>query len=361
MFKFIHAADLHLDSPFAALPPDRAAQRRQELRDLADRLAEYVREEGVDLVLLAGDLLDTRTPYQDTCRQLARALERMAVPVFIAPGNHDYYGPGSPWEQFSWPDNVRIFKSGTMETVDLPGLNAAVSGAAFTGPEQGTGLLTGFSAPRDGRVHLGVLHGEVEPAEARYDPIRKEEIAASGLAYLALGHIHRRGALRCGSTVCAWPGCPQGRGFDELGDKGFCQGTVSDDGAMDLTFVPFALRRYQVLEADVTGRSALEAIEAVLPADTARDCYRLILTGETEEDLSGLAEQLADRFCTLEIRDRTRLAEDLWARAGEDSLRGLFLRDLRRRLDSAATEAEREIIAQAARFGLAALDRRDMG
>lgn len=360
MFKFIHAADLHLDSPFAGLPADQAAQRRQELRDLTGRLADYVQAEGVDLVLLAGDLFESGTPYRDTCEQLRRALAQMAVPVFIAPGNHDFYGPDSPWQTVSWPENVYIFKKNAIETVEVPGLNITVSGAAFIGPEQGTGLLAGFAAPRDGRVHLGVLHGEVEPAEARYDPIRREEITASGLQYLALGHIHRRGALRCGGTVCAWPGCPQGRGFDETGAKGFCQGVVSDDGQMDLTFIPFADRRYEVLEVDVTGRNPLEAVEAALPADTSRDIYRILLAGQTETDVSGLEAKLADRFCALELRDCTRRPEDLWARAGEDSLRGLFLKDLRQRLDAAATEEERETIIRAARFGLAALDRRDL-
>lgn len=205
----------------------------------------------------------------------------------------------------------------------------------------------------------------MDPAEARYNPLRKEEIAASGLAYLALGHIHKRTEpLRLGNTLCAWPGCPEGRGFDELGEKGFCQGTLADDGSVSLEFVPFARHRYEILEVDVTGRDPRAALEAALPPETAQDLYRIVLTGETGEggvDAAGLTEALADRFYALEIRDRTRMAEDIWARAGEDSLRGLFLRGLRARWDAAESEAEREIVTQAARFGLAALDHRDLG
>ncbi len=95
-----------------------------------------------------------------------------------------------------------------------------------------------------------------------------------------------------------------------------------------------------------------------------QDLYRILLTGETGEggaQAEALQEALADRFYALEIRDQTRLAEDLWARAAEDSLRGLFLRDLKSRLDSARTEEERQRITIAARFGLAALDHRDLG
>lgn len=365
MLKFIHAADFHLDSAFAALPPRQAAARRRESRELPLRLAEYVNQNGVELVLLSGDLFDSVSPFRDTAEALASALGQMAAQVYIAPGNHDWYGPGSPYGTVDWPDNVHIFTQPAIESMEWPEKNLVIHGAAFTASEQAESLLTGFTAPADGRLHIGLLHGELAPSEPRYDPLQKEDIAASGLHYLALGHIHKRvEPLTLGRTVCAWPGCPEGRGFDELGEKGFYAGTLGDDGAVSLTFVPFAQRRYEILEVNVTGQDPRSAVEAALPADTARDLYRVILTGETGEGIvqaEALTEALADRFYALEVRDRTRLAEDLWARAGEDSLRGLFLRDLKARLDTAATEEERRTVTMAARFGLAALDRRDFG
>lgn len=365
MLKFIHAADFHMDSAFGALSASQAASRRRESRELGFRLAEYVNSHEIDLVLLAGDLFDSTGAFRETGEQLAAALRRMQAKVFVSPGNHDWYGPGSPWVTVQWPGNVHVFSTGQMTAVDLPEWNLTVHGAAFTGPEQAAGMLTGFVAPSDGRIHVGVLHGEVEPSEARYNPIRKEEIAASGLTYLALGHIHRRTEPQTfGTTVCAWPGCPEGRGFDELGEKGFYAGTIDDTGKVALTFVPFARRRYEILTVDVTGQAPRAAIEAALPTETVQDLYRILLTGETGEggaQAEALQEALADRFYALEIRDQTRLAEDLWARAAEDSLRGLFLRDLKSRLDSARTEEERQRITMAARFGLAALDHRDLG
>lgn len=365
MLKFIHAADFHMDSAFGALSASQAASRRRESRELGFRLAEYVNSHEIDLVLLAGDLFDSTGAFRETGEQLAAALRRMQAKVFVSPGNHDWYGPGSPWVTVQWPGNVHVFSTGQMTAVDLPEWNLTVHGAAFTGPEQAAGMLTGFVAPSDGRIHVGVLHGEVEPSEARYNPIRKEEIAASGLTYLALGHIHRRTESQTfGTTVCAWPGCPEGRGFDELGEKGFYAGTMDDTGKVALTFVPFARRRYEILTVDVTGQAPRAAIEAALPTETVQDLYRILLTGETGEggaQAEALQEALADRFYALEIRDQTRLAEDLWARAAEDSLRGLFLRDLKSRLDSARTEEERQRITMAARFGLAALDHRDLG
>lgn len=364
MLKFIHAADFHLDSAFAALPAGQAAERRRESRELAFRLADYVNQHGVRLVLLAGDLFDSAAPYRETVEVLAEALGRMEAQVFAAPGNHDWYGPGSPWLTVDWPDNVHIFRENAMASADLPELGVAVHGAAFTAPERGSSLLAGFAVPKDGRVHIGLLHGEIDPAEKRYNPLRREEIAASGLDYLALGHIHKRmEAKKFGGTLCAWPGCIEGRGFDELGEKGFYEGVI-DGGEISLSFVPFAQRRYEILDVDVTGQLPRSAVEAALPQDTVNDLYRIRLTGETGEggaDARALETALSGRFYALEVRDHTRVAADVWARAGEDSLRGLFLRELRSRWDAAAGEEEREAVTQAVRFGLAALDHRDLG
>lgn len=102
----------------------------------------------------------------------------------------------------------------------LPELSCAVYGAAFTASAQEESLLANFRAPEDGLVHLMVLHGELSTAGSRYDPITKEQIGQSGLDYLALGHTHQFGGFaREGKTTYAYSGCPEGRGFDELGER----------------------------------------------------------------------------------------------------------------------------------------------
>ena len=365
MIRFLHAADFHLDSAFGALPARQAAERRRESRELLFRLADYVNSHQIDLVLLAGDLFDSASPFRETGEQLSAALGRMEARVFIAPGNHDWYGPGSPWDRQDWPENVCIFRESRLTAAEVPELGLTVHGAAFTAPEQPESLLAGFTAPADGKLHFGLLHGELDGAGERYDPLRREEAADSGLDYLALGHVHKRTEpLRLGRTVCAWPGCPEGRGFDELGEKGFYEGIAADDGTVSLTFVPFARHRYEILTVDVTERDPRSAVETALPPDTAGDLYRIVLTGETGEGgagAAGIQEALADRFDALEVRDGTRAAEDLWQRAGEDSLRGLFLRELLERRKQAEDDGARAEIDRAARFGLAALDHRDLG
>ena len=354
MLQFLHAADFHLDTPFGAPPAAQAAARRRERRETLFRLADYVNTHHIPLVLLAGDLFDSAGAYRDTGEALAQALGKMEARVFIAPGNHDWYGPGSPWQTVSWPENVHVFREAAMTAVEVPEWNAVIHGAAFTSPEQPESLLAGFTAPADGKLHLGVLHGEADPAQSRYDPIRSREIRESGLHYLALGHIHKRTEpLHLGNTLCAWPGCLEGRGFDELGEKGFYLGEA-ENGAVTLRFVPFARHRYEILRVDVTDRDPLAAAEAALPPETEGMLCRILLTGEGElPHLSALEEALAPRFFALQLRDRTRLPRDLWQRREEDTLTGLFLREL---WPLCQADPDNRIYQLAARFGLAALE-----
>ncbi|MDE6841654.1 MAG: DNA repair exonuclease [Oscillospiraceae bacterium] len=368
--KLLHAADFHLDSPLSGLPAEKSAQRRRELREVPARLARLAREEQVDLVLLPGDLLDGGRVYPETLRALARALGDMAVPVFIAPGNHDYLHPQSPYAASFWPDNVHIFTEPALQSVELPQLNCVVHGCAFTAPHREDDPLAGFTAPDDGALHLLCVHGEVGTAGS-YAPIDPNSLENSGAAYAALGHVHAAGSGKAGKTLWAYPGCPEGRGFDELGSKGALivsfdapaqLGISSPDGpAMvpaDLglqpvaaKFVPVCKRQYRIdsVEAD--------DFTAALPQGESPDLVRLLLTGESRfaPDLAALAAQAAPHFFHVELQDRTTLPQDLWARADEDTLTGLFLREMKSRLEG-AEEGERDKLLLAARFGLAALE-----
>ena len=368
--KLLHASDFHLDSPLSGLPPDQSALRRRELRDIPARLAKLAREEEVDLVLLPGDLFDGARVYPETVRALAQALADMAVPVFIAPGNHDCYHEKSPYAAAAWPDNVHIFTSQKLQAFEVPDLGCVIHGCAFTAPSREDDPLSGFTAPEDGRLHLLCVHGEVGLA-GNYAPIRPKSLESSGAAYAALGHIHAMGSGKAGGTLWAYPGCPEGRGFDELGPKGALIVSLNEPGRMAVSspdgpsmasidlgmqpaaakFVPVCRRQYRIETVE------LSDFTAALPQGESPDLVRFLLMGESRAapDLTALAAQAAPRFFHVELRDRTTLPTDLWARAEEDSLTGLFLREMRARLD-AAGESEKDKLLLAARFGLAALE-----
>ena len=186
-------------------------------------------------------------------------LGRFRGRIFLAPGNHDFYAPGSGYSAVEWPENVHIFTSRTPQTVLLPEWNASVTGIAFTTAEEWEPFAGAAFAGSEAAVRLGVVHGEVTRGESKYRAISPAEIGKTDLTYLALGHVHRYGGVqRAGTTAYAYPGCLPGRGFDETGDKGFLFGDVTAEGA-DLEFIPFARRRYQSVTADVTDCDPAEA------------------------------------------------------------------------------------------------------
>ena len=147
MIRILHAADLHLDSPFEGLPAEKTAIRRREQRELLRAIPRLRAESGAQLVLLARDIFDRGVAFAETEEALASAIAECAVPVVISPGNHDYYALGGRWDRLRLPENAYIFKRAELDFIDLPELGARVYGAAFT-DRYCPPLLRGFHAPR---------------------------------------------------------------------------------------------------------------------------------------------------------------------------------------------------------------------
>ena len=273
-----------------------------------------------------------------------------------APGNHDALLPGSPYLENGWPENVHIFRTAEPERVSLPEFD--VYGAGFLRAEM-PAMLDGFRAADPSRLNILVLHGDAENPASPYDPVSSAALAASGLDYAALGHIHRRGERRDGGTLCAWPGCLMGRGFDECGEKGALL-VSAEKGACRTEFVPCGARRYERLSVPA-GDDALAAVRAALTPELEGSCCRIELTGEAAPvDLAALQAALEPQFFSLDLRDRTRPKQDLWEACGEDTLRGHFLDGLHAQFEAAETDERRQVVARAARLGLALMDGREV-
>lgn len=343
MIKILHSADWHLDSPLQGRLPQQAELLRRELLQIPDRVAALCREENCDLMLLAGDLFDGAYSQQ-TYRAVYDALQSVNVPVFIAPGNHDYICPDSPYEKELWPENVHIFKKQQIEWVDLPALGLRVYGAGFQSMDC-PGLLEGFQAEG---FAVGLFHGDPTQVNSPYNPITKTQTAQSGLAYLALGHVHKGDGLRAGDTLCAWPGCPMGRGYDEQGEKGVLIVTLED--TVQTRFVPLEGPRFFDVSVDFAA-----GIGSVLPAVANHDFYRVTLTGEAEKvDLEALRAQFG-AFPNLVLRDQTHRPVDLWQSVGEDNFEGVYFGLLQGALAEANPE-EKEKILLAAKISRKILD-----
>jgi len=352
--KILHAADLHLDSAFEALGAAKAALRRSEQREMLRRIFAIAEEKDVDLVLLAGDVFDyTQAAYAETVSELRKCLDSCRARVFVSPGNHDSYRASSPWSSGGFGENVHIFTKNEIECVDLSELGARIYGNAFIDAAS-PAPLHGFCAEKSEDIlNIGVFHGDTRSPDSRYGAITAADIEGSGLDYLALGHVHNATPLqKTGETYWCYPGCSEGRGFDECGEKGVYYVELSSENC-SAQFIRTCSRNYEILEID-----AEKDILSQLPAGTENDIYRLILCGECEHapDLKALEMRLAPRFFSLQIKDKTRPVQDIWECCEQDSLRGLFLRRMKSALDRAENDTEREKIIQAVRWTLAALD-----
>lgn len=320
--KILHSADWHIGTPFASFSEDQRQQLRREQLMVPGRIADICRREACDLVLLSGDIFDGIVSREEI-DAVRRAIAECSVPVFVSPGNHDFCGAGSPWLEEQWPDNLKIF-TGELESVVLPELDCRVYGAGYRSMDC-DGLLEGFCIQGSEKYQIAVLHGDPVTVRSPYCPVTAPQVRDSGLTYLALGHIHKAGMFRSGDTLCAWPGCPMGRGWDETGEKGIC--LVSLDGEAEVSFCPLDTTRFFDLEADVTA-GAETVLDELLPAAQTRDFFRVTLNGQGDI----VPEALFSRYGhipNLCFRDRTEAPVDLWEDAQTDTFRGVYFRMLR--------------------------------
>ena len=336
MLKILHAADLHLNSPCSGHSEAATARLRQQLREVPYKIAEICGREGCDLLLLAGDIFDVQ-PNGEMVQLVKKVLAELKIPVFIAAGNHDCATPTSPWLAEIWPENVHLFTQPVMESVSVPALNCRVYGAGFTAMDSDS-LLEGFRIEGDEKYHIAVLHGDPLQRNSPYNPVTQTQVADSGLHYLALGHVHKLGSFRVGKTLCAWPGCPMGRGFDELDEKGVLVVTVGD--GTEAEFEPLDTPRFYDLTATVR-TDAYAAVAEVLPAVGNDHFYRVTLVGQSEQvPLERLVAQFA-HFPNLQLRDQTKPPVDLWQTVGQDSLEGVYFKLLKETMEGQDEESAR--------------------
>ncbi|MDR0952561.1 MAG: metallophosphoesterase [Oscillospiraceae bacterium] len=357
--KFLHAADLHLDSAFESLPPAAAAARRASARKIPAALADAAVSHGAEAIFLSGDIFESKEVSRETQEAFCAALAHAEVPVFIAPGNHDPYSPDSVWAHLELPENVRVFKGEAITSTELPELNARIWGAgferAFCPP-----LLTNFTPPEKifGILDIMVLHAALTSGRGDYCPVTRRELERSGMDYVALGHIHMgTGLTFAGKTAYAYPGCTEGRGYDELGAKGCLLVTLSEEGAT-AEFIPLYTYKYENITVDVSDAEPLDAVRAATINLSSTDYVRLALEGETDSppNLPALRRELENRFAELSLRDETVRRRNVWDALNAPGLTGLFLQKLKTKFDAARGDDERDRIELAARYGLNALE-----
>ncbi len=352
--KLIHCADLHLDSRMRFLPPGKARERNAELRNTFSRMIQYAADNGVKGIIIAGDLFDTKNVSQAARDIVTSAIcGSPGIEFYYLRGNHDadsFLAGLSPL-----PPNLRLFGD---EWTGYELGRTVITGAEMTG---GHGRLCSSLRLDPERINIVVLHGQaVENSPQNPEDIDIRELRGKGIDYLALGHVHaRREEKFDGRGRWCCPGCLEGRGFDEAGEKGFMLLDIDEtSGTVSSEFVPFARRRLSELEVDITGLDGQSAVTDAVRSSASGlnpdDLLHIILTGETDPDfelnLTQLEKDFEDSFYFVRVSDRSRPRIDYSAFEHDLSLRGEFVRTVRAR-DNLSEEDKAAII----RYGFKAL------
>lgn len=305
---FLHAADLHLDSPLLNLDlgDDEAARAvvRRATRDAFVRLVDHALARRAAFVVLAGDLWDGS--WQDVrtglwfVREVAR-LHAADIPLIFLRGNHDAESEATA--VLPWPPHVQELPTAAAGTVRLAGCRVAVHGQGFAQRAVTANLALAYPPPVPGWLNVGVLHTALDGAEghAPYAPCTVADLARCGYDYWALGHVHRH-AIHARDPWIVYPGCLQGRHANETGPKGAVEVDFEGDRIVGLHRVVLDVVRWERPAVDVTGAPGLEAVEdrlCALLADLAAALdpaqqllvVRPVLTGTT----SFAADLLAGR------------------------------------------------------------------
>jgi len=363
-FRFLHAADIHLDSPLiglASVEGPAANRIRSAPRAAFEALIQRAVTDEVDFVVIAGDLYDgTWRDFNTGLFFSAQMglLQQAGIPVFVLHGNHD--AESQITAPLTLPDNVSVFRARSAHTFQLDELNVALHGQSFRDKSITENLVPGYPAPIDGAFNIGVLHtalGGMGP-HANYAPCSLPELIAKGYDYWALGHVHQ-GQILVEQPHVVFPGNLQGRHVRETGKKGACLVTVEDGNVVDVIPLALDVVRWAVLDVDVAGAAnstdVVELMRSVLETKSA-DCdgrllaARIELTGRTElhsrlvTSIDALTAEA--RSVALGLGDEVAWVEKLVVRTkpladpAELAIRVDALGDLQRMLGEAAEDHE---------------------
>ena len=257
MFKFIHAADVHLDSPLRGLSRYESAPAesiRNACRRAFENLVDLAIEEKVAFVLLAGDLYDGDWKDYSTGIFLSRQMGRLGqhdISVFAVAGNHD--AANQMTKALDNPANMKILSSRKVETIRLDELALAIHGRSFGTQHVDENLASGFAPAERGIFNIGLLHTSLDGREghAVYAPCSADDLRSKGYQYWALGHIHKQEFVSEDPWI-VFPGCIQGRHIREAGAKGCVLVTVEDGAVSAVEKCPLDVMRWVECSVDLT-------------------------------------------------------------------------------------------------------------
>jgi DNA repair exonuclease SbcCD nuclease subunit len=382
-------ADVHLGARHDDLGPVAAAQRERQFAAFA-RAIDLALTEKVDMVLICGDLFDSNSQPRRSVERAAAELSKLVarhVPVVVIPGTHDCYEPGSIYRVFDLAEmagapadsNLVIVLTDSLHHVDFSQLGVSVLSHVFPAKRAAQSPLIAIKndveaaradGPRAGNWLIGMIHGSIaQPGRFEHDEVivSEEEIAESGLDYLALGHVHSVREGRAGSVAYAYPGAPEPVALDQDGAGQILLVNFEErDAQRVVTVEPRAVgktkfRKLEIDGATVASQAALATqLKEMADPDLVLDARIVgVRAGELDLNIEELTSQLSGSFLKLRLRDASVVGLPDDAAAPADTILGAMTRDFRARIEDHETRGDSERAAElreALRLGVALLD-----
>lgn len=358
--RFVHIADMHFDTSFTTLTNKAGLgdKRRLDQRQAFSKIINFIKEQKIPYLFIAGDFYEHEYIRQSTIEYINNLFREIPdTHIFISPGNHDPILKNSFYYKYEWNENVHIFgpELSFFELDDVDVYGYGFNDFYYTNNE----LETMEIANKD-KINILVAHGTLNASttlEKAYNPISEKMLKEKGFDYVALGHIHKISYNDEPNQRIVYSGSTISMGFDELGEHGMIVGEITKD-SYEIAFVPVDNGEFIVKEIDVTNMYDIEQLISTIneiPFEENK-YYKISLIGKRNFEIDILKlNKLIVNNNVIKIKDNTKMNYDIEKIANDNTLKGLFVKDILERINSNPEDIEE--LELALEIGLEILDK----
>ena len=354
--KFVHIADMHFDTPFKMLSDRRelGETRRLDQRKAFKKMIEYIKQNQIPYLFIAGDLYDNEYIRESTINFINDNFKQIPnTKIYIAPGNHDPYLKNSYYSKYNWSENVKIF---TAKVEKVENEDFILYGYGFEDFYCNNSNIENIKLENKEKINILLTHCNLDGSdkiENQYNNLSSKKLQEIGFDYVATGHIHKKNIEE--KTNIIYPGSTISLGFDELGKHGMVVGNL-EKKELNLEFITLDEKEFKEKEIDISQIETIEELaEKINELELEKNSlYKIILIGKRNFEINIYKlYKLIQTENIIKIKDKTKIAYNMEEIANDSTLKGIFAKEM---LDKLKDEnIDKETIQKAIEIGINSL------